>query len=149
RWSAGECHSDRRTALNGLRAHETPAAEHGIYDSAVVPPMAALAEWQIINERRHEAMRDIEIRAALFQIPVVIGDAARRSVRVRIREVFRPGIESVDKQTSAITFFHANRRAVISVMAEIGVKLDRAKLWVGLEILVIPPDVVQCGVIRS
>src|SRR4051794_24075739 len=93
-------------------------------------------------------MRDVEIGTPLFEPPIVVSDAACRSVGVCIGQVFRPGIESVYKQAAAVAPLDADRRAVIAIVTEIRVQLDRAELWIRLEVLVVPADVVESGVIR-
>ncbi len=94
-------------------------------------------------------MRHVEIRARLFETAVVISDAARRAIGVRIREVFRPRVESVDEQAAAVAPLHPDRCAVVSVVTEIGVKLDRSELRKRLEVLVVPANVVERSVVRS
>src|SRR4051794_32027311 len=114
----------------------------------MVSPVTTLAERQLVDCGRYKAMRDVEIRTPLLETAIVVRYAARRSIRVRIREIFRPRVESIDEQAAAVTALHANRRAMVRVVPEIGVQLDRSELGKRFEVLVVPADIVERGIVR-
>ncbi len=111
--------------------------------------MAAFAVRKLIDERAHKPMGDVEVRAGLFETPVVVGDAARAAIGVGVGKVFRPGVKSVGEKSAAITPLQPDGGAVVRIVPEIGIKLNLSKLRVRFEILNVAADVIQRGVIGS
>src|SRR5689334_5538425 len=56
---------DRRTALDGGDGAQLPTANDAIQDGILVRKRLALAEWKIVEDRRYEAVRNVEAGIAV------------------------------------------------------------------------------------